>query len=444
MLKKLIITINGKFYFIPSLYVIVFTFFAFLIAQIDYLYANGELLFIPSVLFIGNTLGGNILILIIGSILTILTVSFSIMLIVLTLYGNQLSPRSVQDFLENKSTLRIIGYYAGTLIFSIISLLTVQLNTGKALILSPTIGIGFLIFGIIVFINFMSLISKAIQVDIYIQNLVGDATKIIDTRQQTINDNPHIFIGKPEDYSEIKKDTSLDLMPEKSGFIQFYDENKLFEIAKNWDIVIFCEKKIGEHITNETPLMKIYSSHILENKDEVTNNIKKMVKIGSEPNLAGDLYTETSKLVEIALKALSPGINDPMTAITCIEKIGLLLHKAVINSEAKIYKDDNQQVRLILEGLTFEKLLFEHFYQIKHYGKDDLKILSAILSALNYISQNGTYEIKEQIWGFSNFLINDLKIESFSEIEKRYLYERFYQLSKATNCPQCLNDLFKI
>jgi uncharacterized membrane protein len=168
-----------------------------------------------------------------------------------------------------------------------------------------------------------------------------------------------------------------------------------------------------------------------------------MIKVGEEPNLDGDIFNKTGKLVDIALRALSPGINDPATAVFCIDKIGFILKKAIVNSEAKVYREESTDIRVILEGLTFKRMLFDHFYQIKHYGISDLKVYLAILSALNKISQNGTYYIKRQIWEFAKYLLEETHPEDYPVFEKTHLYERFYQLAKTTGEKEELKEIFK-
>ena len=164
-----------------------------------------------------------------------------------------------------------------------------------------------------------------------------------------------------------------------------------------------------------------------------TKAIKEMVMIGDETNLYEDLGAGTKKLVEIAVRALSPGINDPGTAIFCIEKLGFLLQKSAKALEAKIYHDEKKRERLIVQGLTFEKLLFYHFYQIKHYGLEDLSVLDAILSSLITISKGNNYLIKNEVWAFCGYILSGINFSKKLPLEIEYIKERVYQLAMETN-----------
>ncbi|MDX1358480.1 MAG: DUF2254 family protein [Clostridia bacterium] len=443
MIKKVIVQLRRKYYFIPLIYALGFGLLSVLLAAVDKKLISQIHTFIPKFLLINNILSEKILILSIGSMLTILTVSFSVIMIVLTLYGNQLSPRAVQDFLEKKTSMRIIGYYVGVLLFCIIALFGIQDEITNVLVLSPAISIILIIIAIVIFIYFMHLVSKSIQLDVYIHDLTREALDIVEKRQRQIDDDPNLFVGRSEDYTKELKGEMVEIIQNETAFIQYYNEKKLLDIAKKGKLVIFCERKAGEHISEGEPLARVYHGNIEGEIDAAIDEIRREIVMGTEANLVNNLYSETGKLVEIAIRTLSPGINDPVTAVTCIDSIGMLLKKAVPASEAKIYKDDNGELRLILEGISFNKLLFEHFYQIMHYSSGDLKIVGAIISALNHISQECTNELKVQIWDFSRFLISGLHIESMSELEKRYTYEMFLQLSVATECSECLNELFK-
>ncbi|MDD3924387.1 MAG: DUF2254 domain-containing protein [Erysipelotrichaceae bacterium] len=121
-------------YFLPMVYSLFSVLLAGLVVYID-----SDLSMIS--LYTSRTMGSIILSTILGSLLTMLTITFSIMMVVLTIYGNQLSPRSLQDFLEKRLTLRILSYFIGALIFTIISLFAVKSGQFDSYLISPAISI---------------------------------------------------------------------------------------------------------------------------------------------------------------------------------------------------------------------------------------------------------------------------------------------------------------
>ncbi len=430
MNKKFMLALRGKLYIIPVLYSCAFALFSILLLIFDRYSYDRFSQVIPEWTFISGDLSIAIFSLVSTSLITIVTVSFSIMMVVLTIYGSQLSSRSLQDFLAKKVTLRILGYFVGTLIFTLIQL-TYAKSDDHALIISPTIAIMLLIIGVIILIYFIHFISKSIQIAHYIDEVVKETLGLLEASKKLVDSSIYIQGGKIDDYSKTLEGEAWEVKTIESGYIQHYDQKKLIDVAEMANITILCEILIGEHILPNDVLMKVYGLEDNVDKDELRAKLLEVVYIGFEPDLYKDISTGTKRLVDVALKALSPGINDPSTAILCIEKIGYLLLEIAKGLEANIFLDVKGEVRVIIRSISFERLLYNHFYQIKHYGMDDLFVIDAILSALTMIARNSSWTIKRRVWEFAKYLIEDIQLNQYPEIEQRALSEKMYQLSKA-------------
>lgn len=440
VIKKLFLNLRTKLYFLPVVFSIFSILLAALVIYLDY-NANAAVTILP--LYTSRDMGRVILSTVVGCLMTMLTITFSIMMVVLTIYGNQLSPRSLQDFLEKRVTLRILGYFIGALIFSIIALFAVKSEQYASYVLSPAISVLLLIIAVILFAYFIHFISKSIQLTLYIQSLVKKSEAIIDNYQRTISENPEIKTCELDDYKSLLSSDAVEIAAPHSGFIQFYDEKKLLAFAKENELVISCINMVGAHVLADEPLMKLYNCQRPENKAEFEEQLLEMVLIGDETNLYEDVGAGTKKLVEIAVRALSPGINDPGTAVFCIEQLGFLLQKVAKSLEAKVYLD-GKEPRLIVQGITFDRLLFQHFYQITHYGKTDIMIIDALLGALILVCKDNSRGVREQVWAYSRYLMRKIRVLDYVEYEKKYIRERYYQLSKASGQKLSLDNLFKM
>lgn len=430
MSKKIMLALKGKLYIIPVLYSIGFSLLSFALLLFDRTSFENYSHVIPPWIFISGTLSVSIFSLVSSSLITVITVSFSIMMVVLTIYGSQLSSRSLQDFLAKKITLRILGYFVGTLIFTLIQL-TYAKAQEQTYIIAPSIAIMFLIIGVIILIYFIHFISKAIQIAHYIDDVVKETLGLLEASEKLVDSSIYIQGGKIDDYSNGLEGDVWEVTTETSGYIQYYDQKKLIEIAKSANIKILCEMLIGEHILPNATLIKVYGLEEDADKEGLKSRLLESVYIGYEPDLYKDISTGTKRLVDVALKALSPGINDPSTAILCISKIGYLLLEIAKGLEANIFLDENGHVRVIIKSISFDRLLYNHFYQIKHYGMDDLFVIDAILSALTMIARESSWSIKMKVWDFAKYLIEDLNLINYHEIEQKALSEKIYQLSQA-------------
>lgn len=430
MQKRFMLALKGKLYIIPLIYSCSFALLSMALLFFDR--HSYELFgdYIPEWAFISGASSVAIFSLVSTSLITIVTVSFSIMMVVLTIYGSQLSSRSLQDFLAKKITLRILGYFVGTLIFALIQLTYAETDE-FAYILAPTIAIMLLIIGVIILIYFIHFISKSIQIAHYIDDVVKETLGLLEASQKLVDSSIYIQGGKIDDYSKSLEGEPWEVTTIKSGYIQHYDQKKLIEIAQTANIKILCEILIGEHILPNDVLMKVYGLDESVDKEALKTKLIEAVYIGFEPDLYKDISTGTKRLVDVALKALSPGINDPSTAILCIEKIGYLLLEIAKGLEANIFLDEKEEVRVIIRSISFDRLLYNHFYQIKHYGMDDLFVIDAILLALTKIARDSSWSIRRRVWTFAKYLIEEIDLNKYHEIEQRALSEKIYQLSKA-------------
>lgn len=426
------ITIKGKLYVVPALYGLGFGVFSIALLYFDHnSYEKYNQLF-PEWFFVSGRSAVSIFTLVSSSLVTMVTITFSIMMVVLTIYGSQLSPRSLQDFLTKKNTLRILGYFIGALIFSLIQL-TFAKNGELDNIVSPTICILQLIIGVIVLIYFIHFIAKSIQITLYIDDVVKETIGLLDDSKKLVDSSIYIQSGNIQDYSTELTGEVWEVKTNKSGYIQYYDRKKLIELAKEVNVKILCEILIGEYILPNDVLIKVYGLDNSIEKEGLKERIMDSVYVGNEPDLYKDISTGTRRLMDVALKALSPGINDPSTAILCIEKIGYLLFEISKGLEANVYLDENKKVRVIIRSISFKRLLYNHFYQIKHYSMNDLFVLEAVLSALTRIASDSTQSIKTQVWNFVKYLIADIELQGHHEMEQRILSERIYQLSRVVN-----------
>ena len=145
-------------------------------------------------------------------------------------------------------------------------------------------------------------------------------------------------------------------------------------------------------------------------------DLKKFFIIADEPKNHEEYLNKTQKLIEIAVRALSPGINDPVTAIGCINQLGFILMKLSDGFDSLVYKDEEDTPRIRLRAIGFEKLLYNHFYQIYLYGHKDLEVLASMIRALTRISTDSDSMMKDAIWNFFLYLIKDIEPEKITSI----------------------------
>ncbi len=310
-MRKFVFNIRTKLYFIPGLFTAFFIALAVVFINIDYRSAGPAQQSALTFFYTSRSLGGSILTTVVGSLLTMLTITFSIMMVVLTIYGSQLSPRTLQDFLEKKTTLRILGFFMGSLVFSIISLFAVKSEQLGNLVLSPAVSVLLLILAVILFAYFIHYIAKSVQVTLYVQHLVKETAARIDNYLRAIDDDPDIVSGSLTEYSSILESNAREITADESGFIQYYDEKKMFAFAREHEVVLSCVNSVGGHVLAGDPLLRIYHYERLsetadaEKLENLEAQLLGMVYIGDETNLYEDIGP-ARKAREIAVGRCRP------------------------------------------------------------------------------------------------------------------------------------------
>lgn len=202
----------------------------------------------------------------------------------------------------------------------------------------------------------------------------------------------------------------------------------MVDYAHKSNIIIKFEKVPGDYVDVDTPLLTVWDS-----QDSSDNNIFDYIFITPDQESIQDVEFGIQKLVEIALRAIAPGKNDPETAINCIEHLAQVLTKYGKIPTYPYYYDKQNNVRVILEKPSFTDYLYESFYQIRHYGKADVSVMTSIIKALALIAETNDNKIKNLTWDFSDYIIEGIKREEWLRMDKLFLNNHLKKFAKACN-----------
>jgi len=355
---KFLHNIENKIYFIPSIYAISATLLSIVVIFIEYKYTNTLINVLPSYFFTSYDLSKTILSTIAGSLFAMITVSFSTIMVVLTMYSSQFSPRTMQDFLKNKVTLKVLGIFIAGFIYSILTLLFIDdslQGSGDSIIFSAMIGVIVAIVCLGYFVYFIHHAANSVQVNLLIESLKEEVIEIVDKIEARNNSNDQIRNEAPDNLKEMLDDREVcEVHPEQSGYIQVIYDIELTKLADEYDIIIRAEKMIGDYVTENTIVFKLWQLNQEQEKfteeelEEIKTKIRGNLVISNERSKKNDIEFGLLKLTEVALRAISPGINDPNTAIFCINQLGWVLSRiAVANLENTYYYNEKDELFFI-------------------------------------------------------------------------------------------------
>ena len=426
MLRKLIIHYRESIWFLPSLFIVGAILSAIVITRVDIIFQEQFYINIPSFLLTSVELARSILSVIATSLITMTAIIFSTIMIVLAVYSSQFSPRTLQNFISDRMTQVVLGIFIAGFTYSIVSLLLIRKIGPDTIVFSAVFGIGLSLVCIGYFIRFIQYITVSIQVTNLIAELndeIFDILKKNIKEIENIEKNGKVLTGVSKGMLDIQKKNPYKIFAPKTGHIQLFDLKGLIKLAAENDSIIETIKRVGDYVTESTPIFMVW--HIdddKEKKEKIESSIKKYISIGNYRNTDQDFDFSLQKLEEIALRAISPAINDPNTAILCIRNLGNIVSGISNSYTGKLYfYNDENNLRLILDNKDFEEILYSTFYKLLNFSRNQISILSSILEATLIISESKNTKLNKILFGFSQYAINGFNTELLQPQDIKYL-----------------------
>jgi len=403
-MKKIINKIKTSIWLYPTIYSIGAFILSVGIKILETTYSDEMSLYLSTVFYTKSELAQTVLGIVASAFITIATFTFSTTMVVLTMYSSQFTPRVVENFLNNKVTMKSFGVFLSGFIFAISSLLFTKTSQNENLVISASIGVIYVIVGLVYFLIFIHNVATYVQASHLIQRLQDEAQKKI--KEYNDFEEKASILSKEEMIEMVKYKYFFDVYAHSDGYIQEINYQKLQKIAQNHNCIICFKKVVGQFISLETKILTIYyeEKNILDEID--IEEINKLILIGNKKTQTQDFSFTIQKIVEIAVKALSPGINDPNTAIHCLNIIGILLRDlSHIEKGYILLKKDDELGHIIYEAYDFEVLLDDAFSQIIFYGQADVSVIVVALKSLRIIKTKASKYNKEIIDNYAKYLI---------------------------------------
>lgn len=380
--------LKSSFWFVPSLIICLSIAAAFFLVSMDKMLSY-EPEGIIRYVFPGSIQSARaVLSIISAAMIGVAGTVFSITLVALTLASSQFGSRLLRNFMHERLNQVVLGTYISTYVYCLIVLNTVKDNEQLSFIPNFSILVAILatIANIVLLIFFIHHISVSIQAEKVISDIYQSLGKNLDTlfpenigespadRQEEMDESKHI---EKFPYKESSRSS-------KSGYIQYLDEEGLMRMASEHDLLIQMNSRPGDYIVHSASLADIYCKSEIE--EGLAERIAKNYILGSSRTPQQDLEYAIYQLVEIASRALSPGINDPFTAIACIDNLSSILARLAQRKFPSKYRhDENGQLRVIADILTYEGVMNAAFNQIRQYGSGTPSVLIRLLESLQAI-----------------------------------------------------------
>ena len=323
-----------------------------------------------------------------GSMITVATTAFSITIVALQLASGQFGPRLLRNFMRDTSNQIVLGTFISTYIYCLLVLRTIEGFQDKTFVpqVAVTFGIMMAVISLGVLIYFIHHTAESIQAD----NLIAKVSQELD---KAIDRLFPIELGQesPEPrrrFEEIPANFDLEAYPilaTSSGYLQEIDNDYLMQLATQNNLLLRLKSRPGKFVVQGTELVRVWPGNSINKK--LTKEFNDAFICGAQRTELQDVEFPLHQVVEIAVRALSPGINDPYTAIRCVDQItAVLCHLAKKDIPSPYRYDSDNRLRIIAEPVTFAGMTDTAFNQIRQYGRSSAAVTIRLLEVIAIIS----------------------------------------------------------
>ncbi len=322
-----------------------------------------------------------------GSMITAASVTFSLASVALSLASQQYGSRVLRNFMRDRITQVLLGTFVATFIYSVLVVRTIRgsdYSGGFVPAISVTVAIALAVVSLILLIYFIHHVSASIQasqiVRVIADDLASAIPKLYPSDTGAATRSPADMVSATE-----HDDARTSLFIPKSGYLQTVDSDALLALAQERKFVIELLVKPGDHFVAGREVARIWGPSSIP--EEVRARAVGAFLLGGERTPEQDIRYQFQQLTDVVIRALSPGINDPFTAINGIDELETGAAMLARRSRVKeMRRDGDGALRLILPTTSVGEMLEETVGHIAIYGAGDRFIMAALRRLLDTVT----------------------------------------------------------
>jgi uncharacterized membrane protein len=387
-LSKLWDSLLSSFWFVPTLMLAIVIGLAIATLAIDAAFNIQNIKIFGGIFAKGPQGAGRVLSTIASSMLTVAGTTFSIAIVALQLASSQFGPRMLRDFMQDRVSQIVLGTFTSTFLYCVLVLWTIEGDQGKTFVpqFSILVSVLLAIVSIGVLIYFIHHTAESIHADNLIAKINRELENVIDRLfPQNLGQEPPEPKGWIEEIPTNFDDEACPVLSTCNGYIQRIDTDWLIKIAKDNDLLFRVLYRPGKFVVKGSELVKVWPGERVNQK--LAAHINKAFICGSQRTQEQDVEFPIKQLVEMAIRAISPAVNNPFTAIRCIDHLSAALSHLVQKDIPSPYRyDDKKNLRVIVDQVKFEGIVDAAFSQIRHYGRSDVSVTVRLLEAIAVIA----------------------------------------------------------
>ncbi len=384
-------SLSASFWFVPALIVVAAIGLSFAMIELDRLAQDRVMQTVRWVWSGGPDGARGLLSTIAGSMITVAGVVFSITIVSLTLASSQFGPRLMRNFISDKGNQLVLGTFVATFVYCLLVLRTVRGEGGFEFVphFSTTLGLVLALVDIGVLIYFIHHVATMIQAPYIIALVARELDESIDHMFPEQLGHSEPAPRRQDPVQEVPEDFARQacaVTAAHEGYLQAIDAGGLMRLAVENDLLIILWYRPGGFIVRSSKIMEVWPSERVS--EELISQLSDTFILGPARTPTQDVEFAVRQLVEIAVRALSPGINDPHTAMTCIDRLGAALCRLTGREIPSPYRYDSEnKLRVVADAVTFAGVADAAFDQIRQYGRSSASVTIRLLEMIAVIAE---------------------------------------------------------
>lgn len=330
-----------------------------------------------------------------GSMITVAGVVFSITIVAISYAASQYGPRILTNFMSDRGNQVTLGTFIATFAYSVVVLRTIQGGEQSSFV--PQLALfGAMLLALCslaVLIYFIHHVPQSIHVNHVVADIGRRLIRSIDRAF------PSCF-GEPPEHDDAEHEhlrqtvkrlfgegaPTVEVGSKSAGYVQGLDDDGLFKAACEHDIVLCLIRGPGDFLYREMPFVLAYPGERID--DDVKDQLRDSFTVGSRRTPVQDLLFLIDELVDITARAMSTGVNDPYTAITCVDWLTAGASELARRQPPSPYRlDQDGKLRLVMQEGSFREQLERGFGRMRPYLARDINTAHHTLGMLGSLAE---------------------------------------------------------
>lgn len=327
-----------------------------------------------------------------SSMITVVSLVFSLTMVVLVLASSQFGSRLVQTFIGNRRNQWVLGLFVGTFLYCLLVLFLERAGARGAFVPQIASAAALLLaaLSVVVLVLFFHDVAQSIQAE----SVIASVSRELDSAVERLLPAEEDAVQQSEGNGERELPPErLRVVAHGEGYLQAADYAGLTALAHELEAVVLVPWRPGEFVIRGSTLAVVRSARTLD--EGTAARIQRYFVFGFQRTPLQDVEYAIHQLVEVAVRALSPGINDPFTAMACVDRLGAgLARLATRRAIPGEYSDDGGVVRVRAKTLPFPGYVHAAFSQIRQNSRGDVAVLGRLLQTLTALAPHFHGEVQ--------------------------------------------------